>query len=78
MSVFEKIATADKAKEVWDILEKTYKGINKVRESGIDKVQQNNLMMLKRKFELAIMEKSESIDSYFSHLSNIKKKMILN
>ena len=58
MSVFEKIATADTAKEVWDKLKKTYK--------GIDKVQQTNLMMLKRKFELMTMEKPESIESYFS------------
>ena len=39
MSVFGKIATADTIKEAWDILEKTYK--------GIDRVQQNNLMILK-------------------------------
>ena len=58
MSVFEKIAMADTTKEVWDKLKKTYK--------GIDKVQQNNLMMLKRKFELMTMEKPESIESYFS------------
>ncbi|XP_027083565.1 uncharacterized protein [Coffea arabica] len=70
MSVFEKIATADMAKEAWDILEKTYK--------GIDKVQQNNLMMLKRKFELVTMEKSESIESYFFGLSDIKNEMKLN
>ena len=35
MSIFEKIVTANTAKEAWDILEKTYK--------GIDRVQQNNL-----------------------------------
>ena len=51
-------------------MEKTYK--------GIDKIQQNNLMMLKRKFELVTLEKSESIESYFSCLSNIKNEMKLN
>ena len=56
-SVFEKIATADMAKEAWDILEKTYK--------GIDRVQQNNLMILKSKFKLVTMKKWESIESYF-------------
>ena len=58
------------AKEVWDILKKTYKRINRI--------QQNNLMMLKRKFELMMMEKSESIELYFSRLSDIKKEMKLN
>ena len=58
------------AKEVWDILEKTYK--------GIDMVQQNNLMILKRNFELVTMEKPEFIESYFFRLSDIKNKMKLN
>ncbi|XP_071913909.1 uncharacterized protein [Coffea arabica] len=58
------------AKEVWDILKKTYK--------GIDMVQQNNLMILKRKFELVTMEKSEFIESYFFRLSDIKNEMKLN
>ena len=66
MLVFEKNATADSTKEAWNILEKTYK--------GIDRVQQNNLMMLKRKFELAAMEKLESIESHFSRLSDIKTR----
>ncbi|XP_071933656.1 uncharacterized protein [Coffea arabica] len=70
MSVFGKIATVDTAKEAWDILDKTYK--------GIDRVQQNNLMMLKRKFELATMEKSESIELYFFRLSDIKNEKKLN
>ncbi|XP_027181738.1 uncharacterized protein LOC113780119 [Coffea eugenioides] len=70
MLVFGKIATADTAKEAWDILEKTYKGINRV--------QQNNWMMLKRKFELVTTEKSESIESYFSSLSDIRNEMKLN
>lgn len=70
MEIFGKISMADTAKEAWDILEKTYK--------GIDRVQQNNLIMLKRKFELMIMEKSESIESYFSRLSDIKNEMALN
>ena len=70
MSFFGKFATADTAKETWDILEKTYK--------GIDRVQQNNWMMLKRKFELVTTEKSESIESYFSRLSDIRNEMKLN
>ena len=42
MSTFQKITSTDHmTKQVWDILKKTY--------NGIDKAQENNLMMLKSK-----------------------------
>ena len=60
MLVFEKIATTDMTKEAWDILKETY--------IGIDRIRQNNLMMLNRKFECVTIEKSESIELYFFRL----------
>ena len=68
--VFEKIVTTDMAKKAWDILKKIYK--------RIDRFQQNNLIVLKRKFELVTIEKSESIESYFSRMSAVKNEMTLN
>lgn len=70
MSVFGKISTAQTTKQAWDILAKAYR--------GVDKVQKNNLMALKRKFELATMEKSETVEGYFSRLTEIKNEMELN
>ena len=45
---------------------------------GIDKIKKNNLMVLKGKFERCSMEKSESIDSYFSRLLALRSDMELN
>ncbi|KAG6535618.1 hypothetical protein ZIOFF_000640 [Zingiber officinale] len=70
MSVFVKISTAKTAKQVWDILDKTYR--------DIDIVQRNNLMVLKRKFEGCMMEKTKTIEAYFSRLMEIKNEMELN
>ena len=66
-SIFEKLANAKTAKRAWHILMKTYK--------GVDRVQKNNLVILKRKFELITMEKSETIESYFFRSIDIKNKM---
>ncbi|KAG6512881.1 hypothetical protein ZIOFF_031020 [Zingiber officinale] len=45
---------------------------------GIGRVRRNNLMMLKREFEGCMMEKTETIEAYFSHLMEIKNEMELN
>ena len=45
---------------------------------GIDRVHQNNSMKLKRKFELVTTKKSESMESNFSRLLDIEKKMEFN
>ena len=66
-SIFEKIANAKTAKQAWDNLAKTYK--------GVDRVQKNNLLMLKRKFELITMKNLETIESYFFILIDIKNEM---
>ena len=57
---FEKISNATTFKEVQEILQNTYK--------GVDKVQKVNLQTLKREFKVLNMKELESISDYFSRL----------
>ena len=42
---------------------------------GVDRVQKNNLLMLKRNFELITMKKSETVELYFFKLIDLKNEI---
>eukprot|EP00253_Pinus_taeda_P022288 PITA_22288 len=67
-SIFPRIATATKPKQAWDILQRTYQGMAKVKTT--------KLQILRRDFETICMKESENIDS-FSHMLNGSKKSSL-
>lgn len=66
-SIFRIIVDAKTAKEAWDIIEKTFQ--EDIR---------NNVFTLERTFQTIKMESSESVDSYFARLGEIKTEMWLN
>ena len=66
-SVFGKIANAKTAKEAWDILKLSYK--------GVDRAQKSKLQSLRREYERYEMFSSESVEQYFSRVTDIVNKM---
>ncbi|XP_070036926.1 uncharacterized protein [Nicotiana tomentosiformis] len=58
---YEKISSCDTTKEMWDKLEVTYEGINKVKETYIN--------MLVHDFELFQIKEGESIEEIFARFS---------
>ncbi|GLU04365.1 hypothetical protein SLE2022_215160 [Rubroshorea leprosula] len=66
-ALFEKVATATKAKEAWGILENNFK--------GIDKVKKVRLQTLRSEFESLHMRESESVFDYFTRVSSIVNQM---
>ncbi|XP_070039822.1 uncharacterized protein [Nicotiana tomentosiformis] len=60
---YEKISSCETAKEMWDKLEITYKGTNKVKETSIN--------LLVRDYELFQMKDGESVKKIFSRFSKI-------
>jgi gag-polypeptide of LTR copia-type len=59
-SGFEKIAGATTSKEAWDILEKVFQ--------GIDRVKQVRLQTLRGELESIKMKESESVSDYITHV----------
>jgi hypothetical protein len=57
---FKKIATAKNAKEAWDILERSY--------AGVDRLKSVPLQTLRRQYKLLQMDAQESVAAYFGHL----------
>ncbi|XP_022863396.1 uncharacterized protein LOC111383514 [Olea europaea var. sylvestris] len=66
-AMFEKVVSSTKAKEVWEILENNFKGIEKVKKVL--------LQMLHGKFESLHMKESEYVFDYFSRVSSIVNHM---
>ena len=62
---FHKISHITIAKEAWQILETTYEGTKKVKDT--------KLQMLTTRFEELKMSKDESFDSFYSKLNEVIK-----
>ena len=60
---FHKISHITVAKEAWEILETTYKGTKKVKDT--------KLQMLTTRFEELKMSEDESFDSFYSKLNEV-------
>ncbi|XP_075100467.1 uncharacterized protein LOC142176484 [Nicotiana tabacum] len=60
---YEKISSCEATKEMWDKLEVTYEGTNKVKETRIN--------LLVRDYELFQMKDGESVEEIFSKFSKI-------
>ena len=60
---FHKISHITIAKEAWEILETTYEGTKKVKET--------KLQMLTTRFEELKMSEDESFDSFYSKLNEV-------
>ncbi|GAV73335.1 UBN2 domain-containing protein, partial [Cephalotus follicularis] len=60
---FNQISSCDSAKEMWDLLEVTYEGMNQVKESKIS--------MLVHEYELFVMHDNECISDMFSRFTTI-------
>ncbi|XP_019455105.1 PREDICTED: uncharacterized protein LOC109356199 [Lupinus angustifolius] len=64
---FEKIVGAKTTKEVWDSLEKSHK--------GVDKIKKVKLQTLRRRYELLQMEENESISTYIAKILTLTNQM---
>ncbi|GMI80465.1 hypothetical protein HRI_001715800 [Hibiscus trionum] len=69
-SGFEKIAGATTSKEAWDILEKVFKGVNRVK--------QVRLQTLRCKLEGMKMRESESVSDYITRVQAVVNQLIRN
>ncbi|RDX65306.1 hypothetical protein CR513_56048, partial [Mucuna pruriens] len=62
-----KAANAKTAKEAWDILKLSYK--------GVEKAQKSKLQSMRREYERYEMSNSETVEQYFSRVTNLVNKM---
>nr|GEW30773.1 retrovirus-related Pol polyprotein from transposon TNT 1-94 [Tanacetum cinerariifolium] len=69
-AMFEKVENATNSKEAWEILQNTFK--------GIDKVKKARLQNLRGEFEKLQMEESETISDYFTRVLTISNEMKRN
>ena len=65
--MFRKIVNAKTTKETWDILKLSYK--------NVDKAQKSKLQSLQRKYERYEISSLESVEQYFSHVTDLVNKM---
>ncbi|XP_015967185.1 uncharacterized protein LOC107490892 [Arachis duranensis] len=66
-TVFGKIANAKSAKEAWNTLKLSYK--------GVDKAQKAKLQYLRREYERYEMSSSETVEQYFTRVTDLVNKM---
>nr|XP_025638422.1 uncharacterized protein LOC112733615 [Arachis hypogaea] len=66
-TVFGKIANAKSAKEAWNTLKLSYK--------GVDKAQKAKLQSLRREYERYEMFSSETVEQYFTRVTDLVNKM---
>ncbi|XP_031116823.1 uncharacterized protein LOC116020491 [Ipomoea triloba] len=68
-SIFGQLARAETAKQAWDIL--------KVSNKGVDRSQKSKLQTLRRLYDRCEMASTETVDMYFSRLIDLVNKMRL-
>jgi hypothetical protein len=68
--VFEKISNATTAKEAWEMLQRSYKGDEKVKNV--------RLQTLRGEFESLKMKDSESISDFFSRVQTVVNQLRVN
>ncbi|XP_074347844.1 uncharacterized protein LOC141686687 [Apium graveolens] len=66
-AMFEKIASAARAKEAWEISQNNFK--------GVDKVKKVRLQTLRGEFESLHMKDTESVPYYFTRVSSVVNQM---
>ncbi|XP_072076479.1 uncharacterized protein [Arachis hypogaea] len=66
-TVFGKITNAKSAKEAWNTLKLSYK--------GVDKVQKAKLQYLRREYERYEMSSSETVEQYFTRVTDLVNKI---
>jgi gag-polypeptide of LTR copia-type len=66
---FEKIVGTTTSKEAWDILEKVFK--------GADRVKQVRLQTLRGELESMKMKESESVSDYITYVQAVVNQLIL-
>ncbi|XP_072072081.1 uncharacterized protein [Arachis hypogaea] len=66
-TVFGKITNAKSAKEAWNISKLSYK--------GVDKAQKAKLQSLRREYERYEMSSSETVEQYFTRVTDLVNKM---
>ena len=66
-AMFEKVASAAKAKEAWEIQHNNFK--------GVDKVKKVRLQTLHGEFESLHMKETKYVPDYFTRVSSIVNKM---
>ncbi|GAV79209.1 UBN2 domain-containing protein, partial [Cephalotus follicularis] len=69
-TIFENISSVETAKEAWDILQKSYKGDNRVK--------QVRLQTLRGDFESLRMNDSETISAYFDRVQSVVNQLRVN
>ena len=64
-ALFPRVETTIIAKNVWDTLETTYQ--------GLDKVKTSKLQILRRYFESSSMKDSETVDTFYTRVARSDK-----
>jgi len=59
-SILPRVASGNQDKEAWDILQTSYK--------GMDKVKTSKLQIIRRDFETMTVKYSDIVDSFYTHV----------
>ena len=68
-SIVRRVASTKQAKKAWDILQNSYRGMEKFKTS--------KLQILRRDFETLSMKDTHSIDSFYTHVIGLKNRLSL-